>query len=130
MDCVYCGLERAPVAVPSLLPPPVQSEAKAMPPQLDALGILAQAGSKEFVEDVVVDLFRLRDAAGFPESRCAELCDVLSVGRLEVDLMFAAGKFVVRECVYGGVSCHAHAPGSPSDCYCGTPDGSCPPSCL
>lgn len=101
-----------------------------MPPQLDALGILAQAGSKEFVEDVVVDLFRLRDAAGFPESRCAELCDVLSVGRLEVDLMFAAGKFVVRECVYGGVSCHAHAPGSPSDCYCGTPDGSCPPSCL
>ena len=42
-------------------------------PQLDALGILAQAGSKEFVEDVIVDLFRLRDAAGFSEPRRAEL---------------------------------------------------------
>ena len=80
-----------------------------MPPQLDALGILAKAGSKEFVEDVVVDLFRLRDAAGFPEPRCAELCEVLGVGRSEVDLMFTAGKFVVRECAYGGVSCHTPA---------------------
>ena len=75
-----------------------------MPPPLDALGVLAQAGSKEFVEDVIVDLFRLRDAAGFPETRCAELCEVLSVERSEVDLMFSAGKFVVRECAYGGVS--------------------------
>lgn len=78
-------------------------------PQLDALGILAQAGSKEFVEDIIVDLFRLRDAAGFSEPRRAELCDVLSVERSEVDLMFAAGKFMVRECVYRGVSFHACA---------------------
>jgi hypothetical protein len=90
-------------------------------PQLDALGILAQAGSKEFVEDVIVDLFRLRDAAGFSEPRRAELCDVLSVERSEVDLMFAAGKFVVRECVYGGVSFHARLA-----YYRGTLDGGYP----
>ena len=70
----------------------------AMPPQLDALALLAKAGSKEFVRDVVAELYRLRDAAAFPQQRCVELCEVLGAEPAEVQQMFAAGKFVVREC--------------------------------
>ena len=72
----------------------------AMPPQLDALALLAKAGSKEFVRDVVAELYRLRDAAAFPQQRCVELCEVLGAEPAEVQQMFAAGKFVVRECAY------------------------------
>ena len=36
----------------------------AMPPQLDALALLAKAGSKEFVRDVVAELYRLRELLG------------------------------------------------------------------
>ena len=71
-----------------------------MPPPLEPLGVLARAGSKEFVRDLVEELYRLRDAAAFPEGRRAELCEVLQAEPAEVEQMFAAGRFVVRECVY------------------------------
>ena len=84
-----------------------------MPPPLEPLGVLARAGSKEFVRDLVEELYRLRDAAAFPEGRRAELCEVLQAEPAEVEQMFAAGRFVVRECVYRQVRSRTPPPSPP-----------------
>ena len=73
-----------------------------MPPPLEALEHIVKLGSKVFVKDFLQEVWRLRDALCFPAARKAALAEQLSVDPSQVTEIFAAARYLVRECAYNG----------------------------